>query len=142
MAGNSQGTPDLAEILRSLQAYQPPQQNGHPNSGYSGVYQQQNQAYMSAGVLTPNSHGPQLYGQGTPSSHLSGQHLQPGDPRLAAQRRMSPPTSRSHTPIVDPATITEWAQGLRCVTKVSAQNPNFGAKIRQVSGPTFTCQRR
>ncbi|KYG46420.1 hypothetical protein M433DRAFT_30651, partial [Acidomyces richmondensis BFW] len=32
----------------------------------------------------------------------------------------------------DPATITTWPDALRCVTKLAAQNPRFGEKIRKM----------
>jgi hypothetical protein len=63
------------------------------------------------------------------------------DPRLRGR-----PQSRSITPslphkqdqppppsVIDPATITVWQDGLRCVTKIAAQNKMFEATIRRVS---------
>jgi hypothetical protein len=65
----------------------------------------------------------------------------PTDPRLRGR-----PQSRSVTPaqvprqeqvqppsVIDPATITVWQDGLRCVTKIAAQNKLFEATIRRVS---------
>lgn len=65
----------------------------------------------------------------------------PADPRLRGR-----PQSRSITPshaqtqaqappqsVIDPATITVWQDGLRCVTKIAAQNKMFEASIRRVS---------
>lgn len=65
----------------------------------------------------------------------------PADPRLRGR-----PQSRSTTPaqplnrletqtpsIIDPATITVWQDGLRCVTKIAAQNKMFETTIRRVS---------
>ncbi|KAH7139211.1 hypothetical protein B0J11DRAFT_37695 [Dendryphion nanum] len=60
------------------------------------------------------------------------------DPRLSGriapvQRHQSPQQPpRSSTPTVDPATITEWKHGLRCVSKVAAQNPSFSASIQKL----------
>lgn len=50
------------------------------------------------------------------------------DPRLKPQGR----STASPQPI-DPATITTWQDGLRCVTKIAAQNIQFAASIRRVS---------
>jgi hypothetical protein len=63
------------------------------------------------------------------------------DPRLRGR-----PQSRSITPaqalkqeqvqpaaVIDPATITVWQDGLRCVTKIAAQNKLFETTIRRVS---------
>lgn len=66
----------------------------------------------------------------------------PTDPRLRGR-----PQSRSITPahtqnnqvlpqqhsVIDPAAITVWQDGLRCVTKIAAQNKMFEASIRRVS---------
>jgi hypothetical protein len=73
----------------------------------------------------------------------------PADPRLRGR-----PQSRSTTPfqaqngqpqqiqpqsssVIDPATITVWQDGLRCVTKIASQNKMFEASIRKVS--RFRC---
>lgn len=73
--------------------------------------------------------------------HSTGSHVQyppPADPRLAGrstpQLRQTAPKQqdRASTPLIDPATITEWKQGLRCVSKVSAQNPDFVSTIRKL----------
>lgn len=60
----------------------------------------------------------------------------PTDPRLRGR-----PQSRAVTPVptpqpknvIDPATITTWQEGLRCVTKIAAQNKMFEASIKRVS---------
>ena len=51
-----------------------------------------------------------------------------GDPRLRPQSR----STASPKPMIDPATITTWQDGLRCVTKLAAQNVHFAASIRRV----------
>ncbi|KAK6437282.1 hypothetical protein LTR95_006527 [Oleoguttula sp. CCFEE 5521] len=59
--------------------------------------------------------------------------LQPHDPRLRGR-----PQSRSATPteppisVIDPATITVWQDGLRCVTKIAAQNKGFELSIKKM----------
>ena len=35
--------------------------------------------------------------------------------------------------VIDPATITEWTAGLRCVNKIAVQNRDFAAAIKRVS---------
>lgn len=59
------------------------------------------------------------------------------DPRLAgrsAPQRVpnSKPQDRAATPLIDPSTITEWKQGLRCVNKIATQNPEFVPAVRKV----------
>ncbi|SMQ49059.1 unnamed protein product [Zymoseptoria tritici ST99CH_3D7] len=34
--------------------------------------------------------------------------------------------------MIDPATITTWQEGLRCVTKIAAQNAQFAASIKRM----------
>lgn len=58
------------------------------------------------------------------------------DPRLAGRslqpQSMPKPQARSATPLIDPATIIDWKQGLRCVSKIAAQNPQFSMSIRKL----------
>jgi hypothetical protein len=78
-------------------------------------------------------------------SHNAGIESAPVDPRLRGR-----PQSRSATPfqpqnvqpqhvqtqapsVIDPATITVWQDGLRCVTKIASQNKMFETSIRKVS---------
>ena len=74
---------------------------------------------------------------GAPGSHGNGVGLstgmvvgRPEDPRLRPQSRSA--ATASPKPVIDPATITTWQDGLRCVTKVAAQNAQFPATIRKV----------
>ena len=53
------------------------------------------------------------------------------DPRLRPQSRSA--ATASPNPVIDPATITTWQEGLRCVTKIAAQNAQFASSIRKVS---------
>ncbi|KAK3118020.1 hypothetical protein LTR53_000057 [Teratosphaeriaceae sp. CCFEE 6253] len=46
----------------------------------------------------------------------------PQDPRLRPQSRSATASPR---PMIDPATIITWQEGLRCVTKLAAQNAQF-----------------
>ena len=83
------------------------------------------------------------------ASHNASIEAAPADPRLRGR-----PQSRSTTPfqaqnvqpqhvqpqapsVIDPATITVWQDGLRCVTKIASQNKMFEASIRKVS--RFRC---
>lgn len=68
-------------------------------------------------------------------SRLSHQ-LPTADPRLAGRSPQLPslpkPQARSSTPLIDPATIIDWKSGLRCVSKIAAQNPEFAASVRKL----------
>ncbi|KAK4547708.1 hypothetical protein LTR36_000666 [Oleoguttula mirabilis] len=51
------------------------------------------------------------------------------DPRLRPQARSA---IASPKPMIDPATITTWQEGLRCVTKIAARNVQFVASIKKM----------
>ncbi len=63
--------------------------------------------------------------------------LLPREPETAADPRLKPQSRSAATaspkPMIDPATITTWQDGIRCVTKIAAQNAQFAASIRKVS---------
>lgn len=61
------------------------------------------------------------------------------DPRLRPQSRTA---TASPSPTIDPATITTWQEGMRCVTKIIAQNARFGDSIKKVDLRYFptSCQ--
>jgi hypothetical protein len=54
------------------------------------------------------------------------------DPRLN-RSTLTPPAQLFKTPLIDPATILEWTQALRCVNKIAAQNPNLAPAVKGVS---------
>lgn len=60
----------------------------------------------------------------------------PADPRLAGRslqtQSVPKPQVRSSTPLIDPATIIEWKQGLRCVSKIATQSPQFSVSVRKL----------
>lgn len=104
--------PNLADILSTLSRFAPP--------------------VHSSGVSHTNEHA-----QYDPVSSLVNTLEHPQD-RSAASLRPQQPIA----PIVDPATITEWSVGLRCVTKVAFQNPNFANAIRNVCHYARSCRSR
>ena len=57
-------------------------------------------------------------------------------PQIPAKSTTPPSYQPSPTPPVqaqiDPSTILEWPQALRCVNKISASNPQFGPKLKEV----------
>jgi hypothetical protein len=138
--------PDLASILATLAQFAPQQQ-------------QQDQQHPPPPTDTPptitdprlqrrqNQPTTQPYNQTlqNPQQQNTPQSSTPYNPQAAVfqpvipQQRVNPQSSRTSTPqrqehtIIDPATITEWSAGLRCVTKIAAQNPLFAEKIRGVS---------
>lgn len=115
---------DLAQILATLanlpkpetQNYEQQTQEANPGQTYPGV-QNPTQAYLD---------------------HQNTAYSQPGDPRLVNRQvphhRQPAPKSQEgpSTPLIDPSTITEWKQGLRCVSKLAIQNPDFIGAVRKL----------
>jgi len=52
----------------------------------------------------------------------------PSDPKTAIQKKSPQPQQ----PVIDTALITDWSTGLRCVTKIAAQNSHFPEIINRV----------
>jgi hypothetical protein len=122
MAENVQQNLDLDNILATLASLQQPGSLPAQDQTYDP-----NHAYQCFQDI-PQSYPPQ---QNPP-------YQQPADPRLAARPAQHPaappkPQDRASTPLIDPSTITEWKQGLRCVSKIAASNPNFGVSVRKVN---------
>lgn len=145
--GGPDGQANISEILRSLTAYLPKEQqspdqpqSGHPNAYWSQSnghdYQYtpsetipQHDAYQQwLAHSQANSHQPQA------TYDLSAR--QPHSPAQHAQRSESHHIkSRSTTPVqpkVDPRTITTWPAALRHVTKISAINAEFLPRVRSM----------
>ncbi|KAH7045258.1 hypothetical protein B0J12DRAFT_787190 [Macrophomina phaseolina] len=126
---NSQA-PDLATVLRNLAALAPP-----PAQPTSTAF---NEAQFAA-LPDPGRNA-------TPTQSAS--FRQTSDPRLAGRTQKQAPQNVSTTPPgsppphiipqssaaapINPATITEWAPGLRCITKIASQNPNFKPIIQKM----------
>ncbi|KAH8808544.1 hypothetical protein F5884DRAFT_792569 [Xylogone sp. PMI_703] len=102
----SQGyqTPDLASVLRTLASLAPQnqQQNGQQNI--------QNVQYPPTSFQT----------QPRPQAVMS------------TSTPLSDRTPTPTAPIIDPATITEWSAGLRCVMKIVSKNDNILQEIKKM----------
>jgi len=125
MADNNNIAPniDMAAILATLASLQQP---GNPSSQSQQQAYDPNQSYLGYQDLSQTQPSPQ-----TLPSH------QPTDPRLlnrsTSQQLPTPrPQDRTSYPLIDPATITEWKQGLRCVSKIASQNADFAPSVRKV----------
>lgn len=117
---------DLDQILRTL-ASLPKNEDAQQ--------QTQQQPYDPANVQIPKG-GALPYHLQAPAGIPQG-HEYPADPRLSG-RTPSPfppsqvPRTQTLTPTIDPATITSWKHGLRCVNKIAAQNPNFNGTVQKL----------
>jgi hypothetical protein len=137
--------PDLASILATLAQFAPQQQQQDqqqtppstatpPTITDPRLQRRQNQSTTQPYNQTPQT----LQQNNTQPSTLYNPQAAVFQPVVPQQRVISQP-SRTSTPqqqehtVIDPATITEWSAGLRCVTKIAAQNPLFAEKIRGVS---------
>jgi hypothetical protein len=139
--------PDLASILATLAQFAPQQQQDQqqpppPTTTTPTITDPRLQRRQQT---QPNQPSPQPYNQIPQSIQQNNvQTSTPYNPQatvfqpVVPQQRPIPQPSRTSTPqqqehtIIDPATITEWSAGLRCVTKIAAQNPLFAEKIRGV----------
>jgi hypothetical protein len=139
--------PDLASILATLAQFAPQQQQDQqpppPPASTTPIItdprlqrRQQNQPNQPS--TQPHNQIPQHLQQNTsqtstpynPQATVFQPVIPPQRP-IPQPSRTSTPQQQEHT-IIDPATITEWSAGLRCVTKIAAQNPLFAEKIRGV----------
>lgn len=104
---------DLEAILRTL-ANLPKPEERQPTQDQQQTYDQQHAA-LEQNLSYQQPTDPRLAGRSTPSQ------LAPPKPQV-----------RSSIPLIDPATIIDWKSGLRCVSKIAAQNPDFSASIRKL----------
>jgi hypothetical protein len=120
MSDNIQPNADLASILATLASLQQPG---------SAAVQNQEQGYDT----NQTYEGYQEHAQSYPPQQSLPYH-QTADPRLKnrSTSQYPKPQEKVSTPLIDPATITEWKQGLRCVSKIAQQNPEFAAAVRKV----------
>lgn len=109
MTDNNTPTPDLQSILSTLASFAPPAAQQTPSPS-----------------VFANHDAPSI----GPSQPPQPRQSKPEDPRLRPQGRSTP--SNPPKSAIDPATITTWPDGLRCVTKIAAQNAQFAASIRKV----------
>ena len=107
-------TPDLQTILATLASFAPA---AHPTGAAVSPYN------------VPAAHAPSTQvEQAASTPPLQHKESRVDDPHLRPQSR----STASPKPMIDPATITTWTEGLRCVTKIAAQNAQFAAKIKRV----------
>lgn len=149
--------PDLASILATLAQFAPQQpqdqQQTPPPSATTPTItdprlQRRQQVQNVPSTAQTWSQTPDQLQQNdySPSSSYNPQAavFQPVNPKGRATSQLpktSTPQQQEQT-IIDPATITEWSAGLRCVTKIAAQNPMFAEKIRGVSRKSSTFHTR
>lgn len=140
--------PDLASILATLAQFAPQQpqdqQQTPPPSATTPTItdprlqrRQQSQNPLSTAQSwsqLPNQLQ-QNDSQSSSSYNPQAAVFQPVDSqgRAPSVSSKTPAPHQQEQTIIDPATITEWSAGLRCVTKIAAQNPMFAEKIRGVS---------
>jgi hypothetical protein len=136
--------PDLASILATLAQFAPQQQQDQqqppppttttPTITDPRLQRRQNQSTTQSYNQIPQTDQQNTSQSSTPYNPQAAvfQPVVPQQRVISQPSRTSTPQQQEHT-IIDPATITEWSAGLRCVTKIAAQNPLFAEKIRGVS---------
>ncbi|KAK5128341.1 hypothetical protein LTR85_003009 [Meristemomyces frigidus] len=117
MEGGNAAAPDLQAILATLSQYTG--SNGYPVP--QGTTEQYAQPPMAAGYAA--------FERSATSTPQPAPVQKTQDPMLRPQGRTA---IASPKPMIDPATITTWQEGLRCVTKIAAQNAQFAASIKKM----------
>ena len=120
-----QANPELDRILAEL-------------AGYTA---NQNASYQPPALAPPSHSHDYVDHQPQPTSSSQTlptiqQHRSQAPVSIPSRQTATPP-AQSNSSQIDPSTIFEWPQALRCVNKISASNPQFGPKIKEVSD-TFT----
>ncbi|USW55045.1 hypothetical protein Slin15195_G083640 [Septoria linicola] len=110
------GVSDLQAILATLAQYSA--QAGQTAPTEPNTPQPDNASFTSKGSSTAQGNWAQ---QAPAKAH---------DPRLPRPQSRSGATTPK--PMIDPASITIWQEGLRCVTKIAAQNTQFAASIKRM----------
>ncbi|KAF2097279.1 hypothetical protein NA57DRAFT_77533 [Rhizodiscina lignyota] len=123
MASDGNNVPDLASVLQALASFTTPQPPGpqqlapqppQESTSNTAFVQQLYQLNSSAGSENAPGSGPNL-----------------PQPR-PQQRVVNDVVERTSSPTIDPATITDWKMGLKCVSFISQANPNFKNAIRKM----------
>lgn len=115
---------DLDAILATLAGLQKPQDEQalqHPSQAQEPLFPPQELSYAPP----QQQHHHQEH---TPDPRLAGRSHHPAPQPQAIPK----PQARLSTPLIDPATIIDWKQGLRCVSKIAASNPEFAGKVRKL----------
>lgn len=121
--GSNEPGQDLETILAQLSQYSAAQQQSRQSGNNADEFRQLQQLQDL-----------QIQHRQTPPASIteSGGIQRSLDPRLNRDQTLTPSAQGSKTPIIDPATILEWPLALRCVNKLSAQNPNMAAVVKGV----------
>jgi len=127
---NSSQVPDLASVLRTLAALAPANSQQPAQNIASAVQPSLELSYDPTLPLQASLHHPASIEQNIiQATSTVAEHQAVPQHRPSIQ---DPPRSNSAPPLIDPATITEWSHGLRCVSKIAAQNPSFKIAIRKL----------
>jgi len=125
--------PELASILATLAQFAPPPT---PAQNIQDPYREPPRSTIPPGFPTTENYVSQSHQQSYQQQQQQQQQPYAApvslDPRIRPQGR-STSTSIVEKIVIDPATITEWSAGLRCVSKIAAQNRLFGDTIRRVN---------
>jgi len=123
--------PDLQAILATLAQYSQQSKTEPPRS--QEPYQPTQSDHVTPSVPANSNLSAVL--QNTRVESISADPRLRGRPQSRSVTPSQPPKQDQTQPpsVIDPATITVWQDGLRCVTKIAAQNKMFEATIRRVS---------
>ena len=124
---------DLDAILATLAGLQKPQDEQalqHPPQPQEPFHAPQELSHAQQQHQQHQQH--QHHREHTPDPRLAARSHHPHPHPHPQPQAIPKPQSRISTPLIDPATIIDWKQGLRCVSKIAASNPEFAGKVRKL----------
>ena len=112
MANDNQAlSPELASILATLSSF-----TDRSQQSSNGTHH-----------VNPDLQAPYQVSASNAPDFRSSTTAQDVDGPVSQQRSVAP-----QRPLIDPASITEWTAGLRCVIKIASQNQHFAESIKRV----------
>ncbi|KAI9719785.1 MAG: hypothetical protein M1812_003273 [Candelaria pacifica] len=132
MTSNTYETPDLASVLRTLAAYAPP--NSSQEAALAPKLSIQHTEELEEGEYEPPDISSQDTQQpiGRPYTTQAGQLWSQQGPIAQHRNGSHAPAKAERPPRIDPATITDWSTGLKCVMRTVAQSEDIMARIRKM----------
>lgn len=109
MSSHEYQAPDLASILKTLASLTPKSQQ---QVGEQSTQDPQPLPYVAAPLLPP--------------------YQQSWQPQVQTPASVSRSTSANNAKLIDPASITDWSSGLKCVMRTVAKHENLLHDIRYV----------
>lgn len=128
------GSPDLETVLKTLAALAPTPQNRHP---HNHILQSGQEGQVQSSIISSHD-GPStnkrlsVLESPVPQSSRSDRTREMNKDKSTPTPGLDLNIQPSSSSVIDPATIIDWPKGLRCVSKIAAQNPKFKETFQQM----------